>query len=134
MLKVGSAGVAADAGQLDRPILWKDNQSIIDIVRIEFPLHNGWNRKRFSDIFNVYDLWRLGGLGIRPTNNLLEHLTIQRYPGGEFTTKLYIFHNVTVLNELIRSAAVLKSRIVFYANERQKQGFWYGSTGTGANA
>ena len=49
----------------------------------------------FSDLFNLWDMQRLAGFEIVWTDNLLDHLLVQK-----FRTTVFVFHHAAVLQEL----------------------------------
>jgi hypothetical protein len=120
MLHVGSAGFAPAAGVTEPPLRWRDQESINDIVRLNFPkAENIGKNRKFSDLFNVYDLNRLGGFTIGRTENLLDHLSIQKYPGRKLKSVILIFHHVSVLKELIRFVEFGPSKNMSGSNNEQ---------------
>lgn len=81
---------------------WGEGESIDGILTANFPITNyeGPMRK-FSELLNFYDIERLTGIEFRLTDNLLDHLLVEKYPARKIGAAVYIFHHVTVLEELM---------------------------------
>ena len=89
-------------GVSEPPLHWHDRQSIDGILRGNFRVedYEGPNRL-FSALFNFSDMETLAGIEFRMTNNLLDHLLVEKFPGRTFGSAVYIFHHATVLEELM---------------------------------
>lgn len=57
--------------------------------------------REFSSLFTLYDMCRLVGFEIIWTNNLLNHLLVRKYNNRRFNTTVYIFHQASVLDNLV---------------------------------
>lgn len=102
MLFVGTAGGAAvpNPGITGIPSRWRDNERLDDTVNTNFPEVTPQGRQ-FSNLLTLLDLKRLGGFKIRSTDNLLDHLSIQKHAEG-FGSIILIYYHATVLKELSR--------------------------------
>ena len=55
----------------------------------------------FSRLFTLKKMAELADIKFEQTDNLLDHLRIQRYDDDDFRTKVFIFHHATVLAWII---------------------------------
>ncbi len=58
----------------------------------------------FSRLFTLEKMAELADITFERTDNLLDHLLIQRYADDRFRTKVFIFHHATVLAWIISQA------------------------------
>ncbi|KAH8683864.1 hypothetical protein BGZ61DRAFT_534554 [Ilyonectria robusta] len=66
----------------------------------------------FSDNFNLRDIHVLGDFVIQPTDNILQHLSVQKYRGREFRVTVFVFFYANrvptpFINETLRTLALL---------------------------
>ena len=102
MLSLGTAGLAPIPGKRELPFPWNDGQNLNGILTSTFPTpQDNEPIREFSDLFNLWDIKRLAGLEIRPTDNLLDHLLLQKHSDRKFTSTVFIFYHATLLRELI---------------------------------
>jgi hypothetical protein len=62
-----------------------------------------YSDRRFSDLFTFLDMDRLSGFRITPTDNLCDHLRIEKHSGRSFDIRLYVFYQANFL-EMLRYA------------------------------
>jgi hypothetical protein len=100
MLFVGTAGSVAvlNPGRLGIPSRWRDGESVDVTVNTNFPDAPSQGRQ-FSSLLTLLDLKRLRGFRIRSTDNLLDHLSIQKHAEG-FKSIISIYYHAMVLKEL----------------------------------
>ena len=97
---VGKAGLAPTPGRTGPIFLWRETETIDDIIENSFPLPtanaDGSEIKRydrFSTLLNLLDLKRLAGFKIRFTDDLLDHLEIHDDPQKKFHKIIFVFHH-----------------------------------------
>lgn len=106
-------------------IPWDSNQTLQEALMAEFPLikperysislnvnapqgtvtklddpPEPEHHQIFSSLFTLRDFHTLGDFVIQPTDNILQHLYIEKYCGGQFRPTLFIFFHASVLYDL----------------------------------
>jgi len=74
------------------------------ILRTHCTVGDGpWDHQEedFDQFFTLRDMERLGGIEIKWTSNLLQHLYLVSERESDRRRTLFIFHNATVLEELL---------------------------------
>ncbi len=74
---------------------WPDTSSLIDVVQSlrKRTVPGVTSTQRFPDVFNTFDLGRMGGFRIEWTDNLANHLSLE----GK---TVYLYYHVSVLNRM----------------------------------
>jgi len=121
MVSIGKAGLPPSPGTYEQPyIFWERNDTIGDIVyegfpkkitpkfiekeRLQFTISEATVREnKFPRHFNLRDMARLSGFKIEFTNDLFNHLYVEENNEKKYRTKVYIFHNATMLEELCKN-------------------------------
>lgn len=75
------------------------NQALNDHVPIQnAPLLE--NNQVFSALFTLRDIHTLGDFVIQPTDNILQHLYVEKFRGRSFRVTVFIFFHASVLVHL----------------------------------
>jgi hypothetical protein len=119
MISGGKAGIPGEPGNLEQPYVpWADDETLYDLLQKGFPteitpefVKDGARfpftvaeaeirENYFPHHFNLRDMTRLSGFKVVWTDNLFDHLFVEEDDEKEFRTKVYIFHNISLLQEL----------------------------------
>jgi hypothetical protein len=57
-------------------------------------------RQVFSSLFTLRDIHTLGDFVIQPTDNILQHLSVEKFRGRKFRATVFIFFHASVLSHL----------------------------------
>lgn len=90
---------------IQRPLYPSDqsknlNEILINHCKVKEGLGDG-QEEHFDGFYTLRDMEHLGGIEIKWTSNLLEHLHLVSEKESKRRRTLYIFHNATVLEELL---------------------------------
>ena len=120
MVSIGKAGLPPSPGTYEQPFIpWGTDETIGQVVnqgfpkkitpkfikkeRLPFTVPGATVREnKFPRHFNLRDMARLSGFKIEFTNDLFNHLFVEDNNEKKFQTKVYIFHNATLLEELCK--------------------------------
>ena len=74
---------------------WPDNSSLVDVVQSlrGRAVPGTGSIQQFPDVFNTFDVWRMGGFRIEWTDNLASHLSLE----GKI---IYLYYHVSVLKRM----------------------------------